>query len=505
MSTYYTKAERDTALMYVVAFLRAADELENDLLGEFYEDCSPPAEGSGLKDMSDISFEAWACFDAMTSDGRTLSDMAISDRRLSAGERGYLEVMRRSAMRLYEVVEVVPGATLALRDVITDEVQVVQERRGSQQIPRWSLIATRVVPCGSAEPPLVCDGGILPFGGPQRDGLIEHVHSVLDAYRRDRPELPEAEVQLNVFKTLASTFHRLWITPTLPKALVNYDGDPLLFAESFFDLHDPDAATSRLNATDLLDSDETGWVWFGTGTQKSEPVVFGSIERRGERLVLRTNSQARAESGRQLLEELLGPTASYRMTSTSDPLEAVKDRMNSPDGLESSPRSELDDLDPVTRSALDDAVEAHLYHHYDAWLDEPVPLLGDRTPREAAASARLRAQLVEQLKQLEIMYTQALRDGDAAFDPSWIWDELGLAEELASTRDRGQPPPLGHERIAALVPGISAVAEQVASRIRTGRACDEQETKEDLHERAEGHSGQDREGVRGQVDRSGRG
>ena len=243
-STYYTKAERDTALMSVVAFLRAADELENDLLVEFYEDCPPPIEGSGLKDMSDISFEAWACFDVMISDGRTLSDIAINDHRLSAGERGYLEVMRRSAVRLYGVVEVVPGATLALRDVITDEVQVVQERRGSEQIPRWSLIATRVVPCGSAEPPLVCDGGILPFGGPQRDGLIEHVHTVLDAYRRDCPELPEAEVQLSVFKTLASTFHRLWITPMLPKALVNYDGDPLLFAESFFDLHDPDAATS---------------------------------------------------------------------------------------------------------------------------------------------------------------------------------------------------------------------------------------------------------------------
>jgi len=54
--------------MYVVDFLRADDELENDLLGEFYEDCRPPAEGAALKDMSDISFEAWACFDAMTSD-----------------------------------------------------------------------------------------------------------------------------------------------------------------------------------------------------------------------------------------------------------------------------------------------------------------------------------------------------------------------------------------------------------------------------------------------------
>ena len=184
MSTYYTKAERDTALMYVVAFLRAADELENDLLGEFYEDCSPPAEGSGLKDMSDISFEAWACFDVMISDGRTLSDIAINDHRLSAGERGYFEVMRRSTVRLYEVVEVVPGATLALRDVITDEVQVVQERRGSEQIPRWSLIATRVVPCGSAEPPLVCDGGILPFGGLQR-GIaprcgVQHPADVVD-------------------------------------------------------------------------------------------------------------------------------------------------------------------------------------------------------------------------------------------------------------------------------------------------------------------------------------
>ena len=40
----------------------------------------------------------------------------------------------------------------------------------------------------------------------------------------------------------------------------------------------------------------------------------------------------------------------------------------------------------------------------------------------------LRPALVELLKDLEHDYTRALTEGRPAYDSSWMWEELGLAE-----------------------------------------------------------------------------
>jgi len=49
------------------------------------------------------------------------------------------------------------------------------------------------------------------------------------------------------------------------------------------------------------------------------------------------------------------------------------------------------------------------------------------TPREAARANDPR--IVEMLKELEVMYEKALSSGQPAFDPTWIWEELGLGHE----------------------------------------------------------------------------
>ena len=61
------------------------------------------------------------------------------------------------------------------------------------------------------------------------------------------------------------------------------------------------------------------------------------------------------------------------------------------------------------------------------------------------------------------MYERALKEGQPAYDPSWMWPELGLEPEA----NAAVSPPMAHERVAELVPGSAEVSRAVAEATRT--------------------------------------
>ena len=73
-------------------------------------------------------------------------------------------------------------------------------------------------------------------------------------------------------------------------------------------------------------------------------------------------------------------------------------------------------------------VHAMLDKQYRAVLDQPVPMLGDISPREAARMPAGRDKVVAWLKYLE---NQSANRGDpadpmATYDFEWMWLELGV-------------------------------------------------------------------------------
>lgn len=462
----YSQIDRHSVLTKL-EMMRLEDEaLDADLREEFFDQVDVRAVSPEHQEMSTWAFQAWSYFDADLGDGWVLADEASDEFTLTRGERRYLEVMKASSTRLYEVIDAAPGATLTLRDLVSGDEVLVQERSASQMVPRWTVLATRVVPRGRDELP-VLDGGLVVIPAAQKEPMLRYIRDELEAMRRDEPALPEHERERDFFKRMAPTFHRVWLTPTRPKKVVNYDGDPLLLCEMTFALRDVAAACARLDGAEELTTDAPGerWDWSGQGAQRAEPVIFGFLARRGDELVLSANSEVRAGRGRELVERLLGPLVTYQGVSTTDPL-----AITAAPGVR-PPRREPE-LDPKTRDALASALEEHLYQHYERWVDEGVPALDDQTPREAAGSASLRPRLVHILKEMEVAYANALQGGDAAFDPSWMWDELGLRGELEQRGDRRLPPPLGHERAEAAVPGLAALARRLAERARAGVRVD---------------------------------
>jgi hypothetical protein len=167
-----------------------------------------------------------------------------------------------------------------------------------------------------------------------------------------------------------------------------------------------------------------------------------------------------------MAESAAGAALRHRGTTHEDMQRSAGERLRSGDNdAEPDGGSEIP---PEIQEAL---VLDHQARHYRRWLDEPVPALDDRTPRAAAKDADLRPRLVELLHDLGRMYQRSLKLGHPAFDPSWMWDALGLGKEPPS-----HPPPLAHERIGQLVPGSGEVCRAVAEALRRHPGFDDRST-----------------------------
>ncbi|AUX31969.1 uncharacterized protein SOCE836_041050 [Sorangium cellulosum] len=368
---------------------------------------------AALLEMVEVAFQFWLLFDERSA-GLTLAEDVLEGDRdpfdfpnlpaLRDGERRYLEMARRSSMRLYEVIGVAPGASITLRDLLQGGEVRVRERAGSRCVHTWDLVAARVVQKGASGEPEI-DGGIFPIQPRLRDPLVKHL-------ARLSAELREA---------LVPVFVDAWIGPGLP-ALVNYDGDPLISTQVHFDVLDEGKLVVALDRARSVTrgGEELVWSWVGSGAQRRETVsrAFLRIER--GRLEVQTNSRERGEAAKALVERLAGASVKYRVTERQDLEQAMLAQTRDGGG----------EIAAVPPDELRQAAVQLLQQHYEAWLDEPVPALDGATPRAAAAVDALRPRVAELIEGLERLYERALAEGSAAFDPTWMWEALQI-EELA--------------------------------------------------------------------------
>ena len=98
----------------------------------------------------------------------------------------------------------------------------------------------------------------------------------------------------------------------------------------------------------------------------------------------------------------------------------------------------------AVNDAARETAELQVHAEFANWLDTVSERLAGATPRAAAGSPELRPRLVELLRELEAEYERRLTLDEPAFDPSLLWDDLGLRELRDGPRDH--PPRLGVAR-----------------------------------------------------------
>jgi hypothetical protein len=153
-------------------------------------------------------------------------------------------------------------------------------------------------------------------------------------------------------------------------------------------------------------------------TMEDGAVVLGNLELKARRLSLTANSEARAERGQAMLAGVLGALVGAPLVERADLDQMLAERHDRPRHSASlSPEVERE----VIAKALDD--------HYRRVLEEPIPALGNRSPRVAARTAKGREKVAAWLKLLE-NHGARREPGDplAAYDFGWLWVELRVED-----------------------------------------------------------------------------
>mgnify|MGYP001232416955 CR=1 FL=1 len=410
----------------------------------------------------------WGCafedFVSSGPEGRNAADEYLKRRgwKEPAGTRAYIQALRHSKMSLYEVSDIVVGESFLARDLVRGGEPVrVFERSATRSLSPWDRIAARVV---TASGRTQITGALLAFDHQLAEKALASLDRVRKKARAEAVKLArslgrqmdedEIASMTGVDEVLAGSafmFSNMWLddvlrrtlNPTLPK-LQNTDGDPLEFITLHFPLASkagPKAVRMALDGvSSLRKENDVFWNWVETRTPAAKPMqkatpaqtfgttmddgatVLGNVELRGRVLTLSVNSEPRSVRGRALLEPVLAGLVRAPLTerqTVEQMMESRRDR--------GSPAVEESPLPP---DELRSAVHQRMTDHYRETLDEPIPALGNRSPRKTAKTAKGRESVIAWLKMLENR-TASLGADDpmASYDFTWLWQELGVEEQ----------------------------------------------------------------------------
>ena len=143
--------------------------------------------------------------------------------------------------------------------------------------------------------------------------------------------------------------------------------------------------------------------------------ILGTLRIDGRQLRAEVNSAARAAKLRALIEERLGSRARFRVAKIES-ARALFEQARAQKGEAEVGDREDERARLAERPDVKIALAEVLRKHYRDWLDQRIPALGNRTPRDATADADGREALEALLLQIE-------RDGERmrpALDPAVV-------------------------------------------------------------------------------------
>jgi hypothetical protein len=336
---------------------------------------------------------------------------------LSAEQQRWLECLVAAPLGLYEVIEVTPGESLRLRDAVFPERApvLVREKTGSRQIVLFDLIGARIVPI---EDHFELSGVI--YSIPRLRGLelIAELRNELEGVEPDSPDAKEIAGAI-----IPDYWLEGFVVPfQMPRLVDQVTGDPILLITDHYRVHDWEMLDRALAAeADVSGNRKDGWSRLVDGEDGlSRPRVLIDPGRQADRVKISYRTQQFADAGRPWFEGVAGQAVAFISREISDP-KSLLARPRSGKAPAPPPPAE------IPPEAMTEIIEASIRRLYANWADQPLPLLGDRTPRQAIATP----EGLEQVKYLlrtyehgEVRQAKAQNRSPVSYD--FLWRQLGL-------------------------------------------------------------------------------
>ncbi len=335
----------------------------------------------------------------------------------SAEQRQWIGLLTALPLRLYEIVEVTPGTDMTLKDILLPERQsvYVQEKSGSQQANRYDLIAARIMPVGAH---FELSGAVYSFPRHRSWDLLEELKNELEYVEPDSPLAKEITSVIIPYHWL-----QLFVRPfEMPQVIDQVTGESLLFVTDHYRVQDWDALDQVLSCEADIEGDrDEGWSRLFEGedglTRRSLRIDAG---KRTDRIKVSYHTQQYADEGRPWFEAVSGAAVSFISRELSDP----KGMLANLQPNETKERPEPTPLPPETITEL---IEKRIRQLYVNWADKPLPILDDRTPREAIQTPEGLEQVKFLLHTYEHGEAQQARDQHrppVSYD--FLWQSVGI-------------------------------------------------------------------------------
>jgi hypothetical protein len=304
-------------------------------------------------------------------DGLLPDDEALLAAQWALVDRGVFEVLETT------------GTELELRNIATGDGVRVVNTHPADGIRPGSLLLGRPLPVGETYRAF---SGFMPVPNGHQDAMLAAIDS------GDSEQIVDA---------LAAIL--------APPRLANSDGQDLVAHTITWRVPQPDAVSTALVRAGLQADGDDRWTLVRDSKNQNDTVI-ASVRLDHDELIVEVNSAERAAELQVLVADAL-PDAEV-IDVEAHPLEMPGGPVRSP-GV---PPAELDD--PAVRAALAE----HIAAYEQRWLDESIPALGGRTPREAAGDPIGR----EELTRLLASFPVPEPDQIGAMDPNRLRATLGL-------------------------------------------------------------------------------
>jgi len=140
---------------------------------------------------------------------------------------------------------------------------------------------------------------------------------------------------------------------------------------------------------------------------------------------------------RKMIEKYLGACITLQAETENDLKEDLRRRLrnNKEQRIESAMDGRMEREDEIPPEVRAELLSKFHDQHYRQFMDSPVPMLENKTPRQAAKNKSLRPKLIDLMKlHIHGIEKRNQEDPCLSLDIDWVLDELGLEELKSSHR-----------------------------------------------------------------------
>lgn len=402
-----------------------AKELPDEVMKIAFADCLPEDSPDELDKelLFNQFFIPWFLFNWLPLESFGINDfepeMTISQNyikthgnKLDSVEKRFIEVMNQTYYSFYSVLDVEMEKSLTVKDILLGETHLIKERQGTHHLKRGDIIFSRILTLDSQS----IFVGMMPFMVPARyhHHLIDFREWLIEENNNQNlnPHILRNDMDDELldyfFELIIASFNQPF------PILLNTDGELMQFSKSYFKLTmQPEEALCLLlpltlskNTEEFLRDakrDQSNTIqqikfsWLKKGNKKHKSwnnTVMGEVTIEKDRLTLETNSEKRTEKGKKLFIKYLGDAITFQQTLIESPEQKMK-------SIPGSSNHVLHEPDFINLPEVQEQIKGMATAHWKNWFDEPIPVLNDQTPREAAETEKGRERLEALLLQYE--------------------------------------------------------------------------------------------------------